>query len=295
MTKAEAVIAEAESRYGCPYVYGTWGQLCTTALRKRYARYNPSQKAVTYRRCPVLSGKAKSCAGCKYQGLLAYDCRGFTHWCLKTAAGIDITGGYVVRQWSDKNWDEKGTIDQMPNLVCVVFVKKGNKWKHTGLHIGGGRIIHCSGEVKADTVGGENAWTHYAVPKGLYTDEERRAARKEQKIMRTLKKGSQGEDVRAMQEMLTKLGYDVGAKDGKADGIFGPKTEEAVKAFQTANGLPADGIATIQTLELLAAAAAGPEDEQPAPEPAEAPPAITDTILVEVRALLKRALELLNK
>lgn len=288
MTKAEAVIAEAESRYGCPYVYGTWGQLCTTALRKRYARYNPSQKAVTYRRCPVLSGKAKSCAGCKYQGLLAYDCRGFTHWCLKTAAGIDITGGYVLRQWTDPNWDEKGTIDQMPDLVCCVFVKKGSSWKHTGLHIGGGRIIHCSGEVKTDTVGGDNAWTHYAVPKGLYTDEERRAARKEQKIMRTLKKGCQGEDVRAVQEMLAALGYDCGAPDG----IYGAKTAAAVRSFQTEKKLQADGIAGGETLAALAAAAAGPKDET---APAEDPPAITDTILVEVRALLKRALELLNK
>jgi putative chitinase len=47
-----------------------------------------------------------------------------------------------------------------------------------------------------------------------------------------LKVGSSGEDVKKLQE---KLGLG-------ADGIFGPGTEKAVKAWQAANGLTADGI-----------------------------------------------------
>ena len=47
-----------------------------------------------------------------------------------------------------------------------------------------------------------------------------------------LKLGSEGEDVRKLQE---KLGVD-------PIGKFGPKTEAAVKAWQSANGLTADGI-----------------------------------------------------
>jgi len=47
-----------------------------------------------------------------------------------------------------------------------------------------------------------------------------------------LKVGSKGEDVKTLQEFL-KLG---------ADGNFGPGTEKAVKAWQAANGLTADGI-----------------------------------------------------
>jgi len=47
-----------------------------------------------------------------------------------------------------------------------------------------------------------------------------------------LKNGSKGEDVKKLQ---VKLGVE-------AIGTFGPKTEAAVKAWQTANGLKADGI-----------------------------------------------------
>jgi N-acetyl-anhydromuramyl-L-alanine amidase AmpD len=53
-----------------------------------------------------------------------------------------------------------------------------------------------------------------------------------------LKVGSRGEEVKKLQENLNRLGFNCGA----ADGIFGPKTEAAVKAFQKANGLAVDGI-----------------------------------------------------
>ncbi len=55
----------------------------------------------------------------------------------------------------------------------------------------------------------------------------------------TLKIGSSGAAVRILQEMLINYGY----LNDVADGIFGPKTEEAVRAFQQANGLKVDGIA----------------------------------------------------
>jgi peptidoglycan hydrolase-like protein with peptidoglycan-binding domain len=48
---------------------------------------------------------------------------------------------------------------------------------------------------------------------------------------KTIKRGSKGEDVVECQTDLIQLGYDVGPKG--ADGIFGAKTEEAVKAFQS--------------------------------------------------------------
>ena len=60
-----------------------------------------------------------------------------------------------------------------------------------------------------------------------------------------LKKGSKGEGVKAMQERLEKLGYDLG-KWG-VDGIFGPKTEEALKKFQKDANQTIDGIYTEAT------------------------------------------------
>ena len=56
-----------------------------------------------------------------------------------------------------------------------------------------------------------------------------------------LRKGSKGEGVKMMQEALG-----IGA-----DGSFGPGTEKALKAWQTKNGLTADGVAGPKTLEKL--------------------------------------------
>ena len=56
---------------------------------------------------------------------------------------------------------------------------------------------------------------------------------------RLLKNGMEGEDVKALQEALIKLGYSCGSYG--ADGDFGDATELAVVAFQRDNGLDADG------------------------------------------------------
>ena len=67
--------------------------------------------------------------------------------------------------------------------------------------------------------------------------------------MANLKYGSTGSDVKDLQNALIDAGY--GDIVGKADGIFGAKTQNAVKAYQKANGLVVDGIAGKNTLGAL--------------------------------------------
>ena len=62
-----------------------------------------------------------------------------------------------------------------------------------------------------------------------------------------LKEGSKGSDVKALQNKLIELGY----LSGKADGVYGSKTTEAVKAFQRASKLTADGVAGEKTISKL--------------------------------------------
>lgn len=62
-----------------------------------------------------------------------------------------------------------------------------------------------------------------------------------------LRMGSRGSAVKAVQKRLKELGY----LTGTADGVFGEKTEDAVKAFQKRNGLTADGVVGEATLEKL--------------------------------------------
>lgn len=81
----------------------------------------------------------------------------------------------------------------------------------------------------------------------------------------TLKTGSKGNEVKALQEFLISQGYDVG-KTG-ADGIFGANTSAAVRKYQQDKGLEVDGIVGSQTWGAINA----PVAPAPGPEPAPAP------------------------
>lgn len=66
-------------------------------------------------------------------------------------------------------------------------------------------------------------------------------------IIVEVKRGGNGEAVRALQVLLrSKFGYTL-----EVDGIFGPLTEEALKDFQTKQGLTPDGIADPLTWQKL--------------------------------------------
>ena len=64
---------------------------------------------------------------------------------------------------------------------------------------------------------------------------------------RTLTVGMTGNDVYALQERLIELNY----LSGVADGVFGTETQSALMAFQSRNGLTADGTAGASTLKKL--------------------------------------------
>ena len=68
-----------------------------------------------------------------------------------------------------------------------------------------------------------------------------------------LKLNSQGTKVSQLQTDLKQLGYYY----AEITGNFGSKTEAAVKAFQKAKGLTADGVAGTRTLDAIAAAVSG--------------------------------------
>ena len=63
----------------------------------------------------------------------------------------------------------------------------------------------------------------------------------------TLRRGDQGSAVSSLQDALVALGYMTAAEKATGPGIFGPRTESAVMAFQRAKGLTVDGIVGPQT------------------------------------------------
>lgn len=270
--KPEIVARLAEECLGWPYVFGAWGEACTPSNRGRRVRSDhPTIKS----KCPALNGG--SCDDCKWGiGVRMFDCRGFTAWLLQQV-GIIITGGGATTQWKTiANWARRGEIKDMPDCVCCVFQANGNKMQHTGMHVGGGKVIHCSNGVQTGKVS-DRGWTHWAVPIGLYSEEEMPV----DVIKPTLRKGARGDNVRELQEDLNRLGYDCGT----ADGVYGTKTKDAVARFQADNGLEADGIVGEKTWMALERA------ETPAETPDEGEGGITLTLDKDTAQQLYYALQ----
>ena len=236
MTRAEQLIQWARTELGSPYIFGAAGQACTPAYREQVMRNKPEYAEAIRKNCPVLSGKQPSCSGCKYIGRKTYDCRGLTREGIRAVTGRPVIGTGATSQWKDDtNWAVKGSIAEMPDTPCLVFVQKGDVMSHTGIYIGGS-VIHASGH-NSGVIDSPmpRSWTHYAIPIGLY--EKGEIPMVDQYLIRRRDKG---EKVRTLQQGLIRLGYDLGPLG--ADGDFGSKTEVAVKLFQSNNGLPVDAV-----------------------------------------------------
>ena len=107
--------------------------------------------------------------------------------------------------------------------------------------------------------------------------------------LQTLKSGSSGELVSAMQTKLKELGYYTGAVDGQ----YGSGTTQAVIKFQRANGLTADGVAGSATLTKLysgtaVSAATAKPTAAPTATPAPASTAAATTVVKINASLLQR-------
>lgn len=263
-TKGQAIADYAISKIGCAYIYGGYGEkLCSPSFRKERASAYPEQKNNTYKNCPVLSGKQSACDGCKYNGKQAYDCAQLTRYSCK-AAGQQLVSG-ANSQWNNTPWEQKGTIDTLPDVPGVILyhINSKGRMSHTGVYIGGGYAVEAkdakSGTVK--TAVKDRTWTHWAALPGVLSGEvvnvapakpvEPTKAQTASGVisMNTLRNGSKGTQAKVLQYLLTEKGYDCGT----IDGIFGANTLKAVKAFQKATGLAVDGVVGKNTWSKLLA------------------------------------------
>ena len=147
------------------------------------------------------------------------------------------------------DWDDSGKGDNLGSPEHVGLVEK----------ISGSTITviegNYSNSVKRRSMQVNGRYIRgYIVPK--YTDEAQVVPEVKPEVktdyqvgLRYLKKGTKGEDVRALQILLIGRGFSCGV-DG-ADGDFGTNTDKAVRNYQKAMGLSADGSVGPTTMSSL--------------------------------------------
>lgn len=264
LSKPDIAVKKANACLGWAYAWGAVGAPCTVAKRKYYMGRSGIAEGdieLIRKNCQVLNGSKSGCDGCKYypngEQTRINDCQGFAKRVF-AAVGITLKGGGCTSMYNDNsNWAVKGDVKEMPNnAVCCVFrrayskAKKKYVMEHMGVHVGGGKVIHCSKNVKEGGII-TNGWTHYAIPKGLYEEGSDVIIPPTDTTVKlpVLRKGSKGSYVTLLQTSLLNRGYKL-PKYG-ADGSFGNETLAAVKQFQQDWGLTPDGVVGEETWKML--------------------------------------------
>lgn len=184
MNKIQKAAELAKTLVGCPYIFGAYGRKCTVEYRKSVIETREEYAVKITNNCPVLSGKQKTCSGCKYEGKQSFDCRGLT-WYVCDKAGLKISKVGATTQWNTDSWQEKGTINKAPlDKEFVVFRQDDQGvMQHTGFRIADGTVIDARGHSQGVISANENTygWTHYAIPYGAY-DEYQEGAPEEPEV-----------------------------------------------------------------------------------------------------------------
>ncbi len=222
---------DSQVRNGSIYVLGSQGQT-GSQITESWIKYREHHVASNYNRAIAL-WKKRLAAG--YKNLHAYDCSGLIMKWL-------IDNGYAR---SDKTanglyFDLCSAISrsalQAGDLVFRKYSSK-NRMYHVGIYMGDGTVVHSKG--RSDGVVREaitkTSWNRYgrlkslgnAVPGDKWT-----------RLLKITSPYMYGADVKAVQTELKEKGFD----PGDADGFYGPMTQKAVIAFQTAGGMAADGV-----------------------------------------------------
>ena len=247
---AQTVLTALERKGG--YIWGQSGSTWTKQKQKNLEKkYNASPEAYA-------DYKYSAKYGGKWIGHPVWDCSGLCRWAMKQH-GIAIAHG------SNSIWDrylrEKGKLTAGTVLPegAAVFTGTEKKKPHIGTYTGDGLVTEASGTiagvVQTRLHGGK--WKYWGLFRNVTYDfiPGEQPARPDTgetpqtAALPTLRRGAKGENVTRMQQALEATGFPL-PKYG-IDGSFGRETLSALKAFQKANGLAADGICGPKTWAVL--------------------------------------------
>jgi len=248
MAKAAELVELVEQAYAekWGYIWGTSGTQWTKAKQEEVER-NYASDPVKYHNYDMASKY-----GSKWIGRTVTDCSGLPYKMLKKL-GIRIPHG-SNSIWSKGYLSHKGKITPGLKLPIGAAIFTGTESDHP--HIGTLTTETCVTEAKGTISGvvhtplSNKKWTYWGLYKGVQYDfipgqtepvsPANPTPAEPITVYETVRKGSKGNTVQYMQELLLKAGESL-PKYG-ADADFGNETLKAVKHFQTTHGLKADGI-----------------------------------------------------
>ena len=250
------------------YIWGTAGIEWTQARQNQKVQYMIDKYGKDWKKnADAKNDKYYKAAlyGAKWIGHVVADCSGLFVWAFKKLGSAIYHGSNSIY---DRYCSEKGKLTDdkrkclLPGTAVFVCKEDGNK-SHIGLYVGKGKVVEAasteSGVCTSNIAAGK--WGYYGLLKGVEYDlpvdaeipvsaPSVPADDKSSTVTEpTLRKGMKGDWVAILQNKLMVLGYAL-PRYG-ADGDFGQETLSAVKAFQKAHGLLADGVVGKQTWAAL--------------------------------------------
>lgn len=162
-------------------------------------------------------------------------CSIFANW-VAMQAKLPRSNSAMARSWL--NVGKKTDWPQPGDIVVFWRVSRTSAFGHVGFFVGytqSGKSIYCLGGNQEDEVNIQTFPLTKIVEFRSLTDNL-----DENLIIPTgyLRQGDSSDKVKLLQKILKKLDY----LSGSADGVFGPKTEAALRAFQKKNNITIDGI-----------------------------------------------------
>lgn len=237
---------EKEVKNRSIYVWGGQGEKASEEIIER-----KESTAKNRKRALKLYNARKA----KYKSMRVFDCSGLVCklWGEVGAQKktFDTTANGLMKNYCDTI--KKAAL--MPgDLVFRVYTSGADKGKayHVGVVVDfENNVIEAKGRddgvVKRAFSASKNYWNAYGRPECMKAEIE--AQEHKFVLSRNLKRtipNMKGDDVRAVQTALVKAGYIV-----DIDGAYGKGTAEAVRKFQKAKGLEADGIVGRATTKAL--------------------------------------------
>ncbi len=169
--------------------------------------------------------------------------------CCDVYCGIDVKGDGGLNL---AKFTQHLITNPHPNLRYVIFNHKiyhrSNGFEPEDYHGKSGHETHVHGSVGNGPDGrsttnydnGSTSWRIASIGKTTPTPPKPSKPSTRTKLgdkMPTIKRGNKGSRVRMLQGLLIAWGHNI-----RVDGVFGPNTEKAVRAFQAKYAKPVDGI-----------------------------------------------------